>query len=215
VNLFMQIETACALIVERAFARVFPSALEPSQIGRKLVSLHESSPSDAYVVYVHPNDFARLRPHRAQLETQWRELLAQLGSALGSPTEAAAVSVVLHPDPRVVAGSVSIEAVLDAPPPRPPSYVLEVESGPQFGCRFPVRREVTIGRSEENDVVLTDPQVSRRHARIVLEDGRVTIEDAGSLNGTYVNGERAGRARLAPNDAIVIGDTKLRLTAGA
>jgi hypothetical protein len=215
VNPFVQIEAACAALVERAFARIFPSNLEPSQIGRKLVSVHEGSPSDAYVVSVHPDDFARLRPHRAQLEVQWRELLAQLGSALGGPTEAGAVSVVLRSDPQVVAGSVTIEAVVDAAPPKAPRYGLEVESGPQLGRRFAIDREITIGRSDDNDVELTDPQVSRRHARIVLEDGRVTIEDAGSLNGTYVNGERAGRARLAANDAIVIGDTKLRVTADA
>ncbi len=212
-NVFMRIETACAQVVERAFARVFPSALEPSQIGRKLVALYESAPSDAYVVSVHPSDFGRLVAHREQLESQWRELLTQLGSALGGSGGAA--SVVLHPDARVVAGSVVIEAVVDASPPPRQRYILAVESGPEHGRRFPLDAEVTIGRSPENDVVLSDPQVSRVHARIVLDDGRVAIEDAGSLNGTYVNGERAGRARLSANDAIVIGDTKLRVIAVA
>jgi len=213
VNPFMRIETVCARIVERAFARIFPSALEPSQIGRKLVALYEAAPSDAYVVSVHPSDFARLVPHREQLEAQWRQLLAELGTALGGGT--GSVSVVLRPDAEVVAGSVTIEAVVDAVPPPPPRYELAVESGPQAGCRFPLEGEVTIGRSPANDVVLNDPQVSRRHARIILEDGRVTIEDVGSLNGTYVNGERAGRARLSANDAIVIGETKLRVLAVA
>lgn len=212
-NVFMRIETTCARIVEHAFARVFPSALEPSQIGRKLVALYEGAPSDAYVVSVHPSDFARLVPHREQLEQQWRELLSQFGSALGGT--AGAASVVLHPDSQVVAGSVVIEAVLDVTPPPLQRYVLAVESGPEFGRRYPLDGEVTIGRSSENDVVISDTQVSRRHARIILDEGSVTIEDAGSLNGTYVNGERAGRARLSANDAIVIGDTKLRVIAVA
>lgn len=161
------------------------------------------------MVSVHPDDFVRLLPHRAQLETQWRDLLAHLASALGR--EATAVSVVLRPDAAIVAGSVSIEAVLDPTPAQPAAYALEIESGVARGRRFPLRGEVTIGRSNDNVVALNDPQVSRRHARIVLEDGRVTIEDVGSLNGTYVNGERAGRAHLTANDAIVIGDTKLRI----
>lgn len=209
----MRIETACAQLVERAFARVFPSALEPAHIGRKLAAVYQSAPSDTYVVSVHPSDFARLVPHRAQLEAQWRELLAQLGRALGDSAETA--SVVLRPDAGVVAGSVVIEAVVDASAPPPQRYMLTVESGPEHGRTFALEGELTIGRSPDNDVALSDPQVSRRHARIVLEDGRVTIEDAGSLNGTYVNGERAGRARLSANDAIVIGDTKLRVVAGA
>jgi hypothetical protein len=208
----MRLEAACAQVVERAFARIFPSALEPSQIGRKLVALHESAPSDAYVVSVHPSDYARLVAHREQLENQWRELLAHLGSALGA---GGATSVVLHPDARVVAGAVTIEAVVDASPPAPQRYVLEVESGPEHGHRFPLDGVLTIGRSTESDVVLSDPQVSRIHARIVLDEGRVAIEDAGSLNGTYVNGERTGRARLSANDAIVIGDTKMRVIAVA
>lgn len=212
-NLFVRVEKTCALVVERAFARIFPSDLEPSQIGRKLVALYESSPSDAYVVSVHPDDFSRLLPHRAQLEAQWHDLLARLASALSG--EALAVSVVLRPDAAVVAGSVSIEAVFDPAPTVAPAYALEIESGAEPGQRFPVRGEVTIGRSPENDVTLNDPQVSRRHARIVLEDGSVTIEDVGSLNGTYVNGERAGRAHLSANDAIVIGDTKLRIVPDA
>lgn len=212
-NVFMRIESTCAQVVERAFARVFPSALEPSQIGRKLVALYESAPSDTYVVKVHPSDFARLVPHREQLERQWRALLGQLGSALGGPVGEA--SVVLRPDAGVVAGSVAIEAVLDASPPAPQRYALAVESGPEAGRRFSVAGEVTIGRSPENDVVLNDPQVSRLHARIILDEGSVAIEDAGSLNGTYVNGERTGRARLLPSDAIVIGDTKLRVIADA
>lgn len=212
-NAFLRIETACAQLVERAFARVFPSALEPAQIGRKLAALFESAPNDTYVVSVHPSDFARLVPHRAQLEAQWRDLLAELGRAIGDP--AAAASVVLRPDAAVVAGSVVIEAVVDARPPAQQRYVLSVESGPQHGRTFALDGELTVGRSPENDVVLSDPQVSRRHARIFLEDGGVAIEDAGSLNGTYVNGERAGRSRLSANDAIVIGDTKLRLIAGA
>jgi hypothetical protein len=213
VNVFVRIEAACAQAVERAFARIFPSALEPAQIGRKLVALYESAPNDAYVVSVHPSDFARLVPHREQLERQWRDLLRQLGSALGGA--GGGVSVVLHPDAAVVAGSVTIEAVVDATPPPPQRFALAVESGLEQGRRFPLDGVVTIGRSPDNDVVLNDPQVSRLHARIILDEGAVAIEDAGSLNGTYVNGERTGRARLVPSDAVTIGDTKLRVVADA
>lgn len=211
-NVFVRLEATCAQVVERAFARVFPSDLEPAQIGRKLVALFESAPSDTYVVRVHPRDFARLSPHRAQLETQWRELLTQLGPALGA--QRGPIAVVLHADPRVVAGAVSIEAVLDARPPELPRYRLAFETGPEAGRTFPLGSETTVGRAPENDVVVEDTMVSRRHARLTSTDV-LAIEDLGSLNGTYVNGERVGRSRLAANDAIVIGTTKLRVVADA
>ena len=76
-------------------------------------------------------------------------------------------------------------------------------------------RSALVGRGHTADLVLPDPQVSRLHARLELRDGVVHLEDLDSLNGTYVNGERAGRARLSANDAIVIGDTKLRVIAVA
>lgn len=210
-NPFVQLEAACARLVERAFARIFPSDLDPVQIGRKLVALHESSPSDAYVVLVHPNDYARLEPHRAQLESQWRSLLASLGSALGDGHLA---TVVLYADDEIVAGSVRIEAVLDATPAVAPTYFLEFENGPEAGTRVRLGAVATLGRSPENEIVLADPLVSRQHARLVLGEG-LAIEDLGSLNGTFVNGERVGRTTLAPNDAIVIGETKLRLCTDA
>jgi hypothetical protein len=208
VNPFVEIETACARLVERAFARIFPSDLEPAQVGRKLVALHESAPSDAYVVLVHPNDYARLEPHRDALEAQWRALLAQLGSQLGDEHMA---TVVLYADPDVVAGAVAIEAVVDASPPVAPVYFLEFESGVNQGKRLRLGAVATIGRSPENEVVLGDPLVSREHARL-LNGESLAIEDLGSLNGTFVNGERVGRATLSANDAIVIGETKLRVS---
>ena len=50
--------------------------------------------------------------------------------------------------------------------------------------------ELTIGRGEENDIVLDGPMVSGQHARLLLEDRGATIEDLGSANGTTVNGVR-------------------------
>lgn len=50
--------------------------------------------------------------------------------------------------------------------------------------------EVSVGRASENDLVLADAGVSRRHARLTQEGGRWFVEDRGSLYGTYVNGVR-------------------------
>jgi Protein of unknown function (DUF3662)/Inner membrane component of T3SS, cytoplasmic domain len=69
---------------------------------------------------------------------------------------------------------------------------------------------VLIGRSRECDLTVNDPNVSRRHAEVRQEDGAWWIVDLGSTNGVEVNGKRVERARLEPDDAIVVGTTELR-----
>lgn len=74
------------------------------------------------------------------------------------------------------------------------------------GDRAALPRILTIGRDPGNDVVIDAPMVSRRHARLVLDGGRTRIEDLGSSNGTYVNGERVrGTAAVRPGDRIGLG----------
>lgn len=70
---------------------------------------------------------------------------------------------------------------------------------------------VSIGRDPNNDVVIDDPLVSRHHLQIIQnENGTIMLEDSGSTNGTYVNGQRiSGRVRLFAKDVVKIGDTVL------
>ena len=69
---------------------------------------------------------------------------------------------------------------------------------------------VEIGRSPDAQVFLDDVTVSRSHAMLVREDVGYTIEDSGSLNGTYVNRRRVEKAKLEDGDEVQIG--KYRLT---
>lgn len=70
---------------------------------------------------------------------------------------------------------------------------------------------ITIGRSSECSVVINDVKVSRVHAQLVQDDeGRISVVDLGSTNGTKVNGKRiAGEMRLSPGDELRVGDTVL------
>lgn len=72
---------------------------------------------------------------------------------------------------------------------------------------------VTIGRAPENDVVLNDLLVSRRHAAIRRTGNKWELVDHNSANGTYVNGVRINRAPIGPNDIIGIGHQLLHLSA--
>ncbi|MBI5546327.1 MAG: RDD family protein [Deltaproteobacteria bacterium] len=70
--------------------------------------------------------------------------------------------------------------------------------------------QVTIGRQPDNRVVLADVNASRRHAAVVLENGRYILQDLGSANGTFVNGARASRHPLVTGDVVQIGAASLR-----
>ncbi len=66
----------------------------------------------------------------------------------------------------------------------------------------------TIGRSEQNDIAIADPEVSRRHARITFQNGAFLLEDLGSTNGTFVNGRRLNTPTpLKDGDIIYLGET--------
>lgn len=65
--------------------------------------------------------------------------------------------------------------------------------------------EVSIGRSPENVLVIDNPAVSHYHARVFNEEGRLMIEDFGSMNGTFVNGQRVKMVTLKPGDSVAIG----------
>lgn len=71
--------------------------------------------------------------------------------------------------------------------------------------------EMLIGRHRNCDVVLSDPSVSRRHARLRFRDGRWILQDLDSTNGTTVNGSSVGRCELRPGDYIGIGDEHLTI----
>ena len=66
-------------------------------------------------------------------------------------------------------------------------------------------KEVSIGRSPDNGLVIDNPAVSHYHARVFHEEGRMMIEDFGSMNGTFVNGQRVKIVTLATGDSVAIG----------
>ncbi|MCS6895867.1 MAG: FHA domain-containing protein [Bacteroidia bacterium] len=68
------------------------------------------------------------------------------------------------------------------------------------------KRTILLGRSSECDVIINHPEVSGRHAFLsILPDGAVEIKDAGSRNGTFINGERVLNGILRPGDKLSFG----------
>jgi len=92
-----------------------------------------------------------------------------------------------------------------------PVDVLGVTDGQDHGARFGLRgSEATIGRGPVMDIVLTDPRVSRRHARVTVRDAALVVEDLASTLGTTVNGVVIAEPTvIAPGDRIGVGSTEL------
>ncbi|MCH8065944.1 MAG: ATP-binding cassette domain-containing protein [Chloroflexi bacterium] len=80
---------------------------------------------------------------------------------------------------------------------------------------LPAQGSIHIGRAETSDLELPSLHVSRQHARIELQDGRATLSDSGSSNGTFVNGIRTSSRILAAGDVVRIGPYKLVFTGDA
>ena len=88
---------------------------------------------------------------------------------------------------------------------------LRVTSGPEEGRTLEIEGELVVGR-EEADLTLPDVELSRRHAVLREIEQGVEIEDLGSLNGTFVNGERiASPVTLTVNGSLKVGTTEMAL----
>lgn len=211
-----RIEETCAAFIERAFANMFPSDLEPAQIARKLVSVMESrtqqnesvlvAPS-IYTVRISPADYERLLPHRGYLEQEWVALLRDVAARVGIRfiTASGAPSVEMALDGSVVPGAIEIDI-----PERGPaaSYVLRMLRGKPDTAEYRVSSMARIGRSKENEIFVVDPSVSRNHAVLEVRDGRLVVRDTGSTNGTFVNGSRVQLRTLNHGDVVAFGKTQ-------
>jgi pSer/pThr/pTyr-binding forkhead associated (FHA) protein len=94
-------------------------------------------------------------------------------------------------------------------------YALVVEKGPRAGMAFVLPAGVTtVGRHPESDIFLDDVTVSRHHCRFSWDGNSLVVEDSGSTNGTYVNGDRVDRAELHPGDEVLIGRFHLIVARG-
>jgi pSer/pThr/pTyr-binding forkhead associated (FHA) protein len=84
--------------------------------------------------------------------------------------------------------------------------------GPRVGERMPLRAVSSVGRDAGNDIVLNDEAASAKHAIVSFADGEWWLEDAGSTNGTVLNGSRIwDRERFQYGDEVAVGRIALRL----
>ncbi|MGH2500126.1 MAG: FhaA domain-containing protein [Candidatus Limnocylindria bacterium] len=203
------------------------------------ISLSKTFVPNSYVVSLAPSDYAQFEQYRRSLERDLAE--AVLGAARDRAyTLLAFPTVELERDEDTPPGDVRVScALVDASgeelsPGGPElgtvaaghTMVLDREAllrdrprAPKASLEIvPERRRVplgpealTIGRDPQNDIVLDDRRVSRRHAEIRLRLGRYTLYDLQSTNGTFVNGRRVAEVVLSDGDRVAIGGVELAL----
>jgi hypothetical protein len=225
VGMLDRFERGIERAVNGAFARVFKSEVQPIELASALrreadttaavVARDRTLAPNAFVIELGAADHERIQ--------HWDDTLAE--ELADSVTEHARqqryafvgpVSVRFERDEALdtgvfrvrsarIKGTVAPATGATATPNHP---VLDVD-----GRRYQLTGAVTVlGRGSEADVVVDDPGVSRRHAEIRLDGGQAVIRDLGSTNGTFVDGERAGTARVGEGSTITIGRTRITLS---
>lgn len=201
--------------VEGFFGRVFRSEIQPVELGRKLVREMDSSctvgvdgrrmaPND-FVVALSKADYESLSELADALVGELAELArshaAERGYSL--PGE---VSVALASQPDIRSGVVAVESHFLTPPPGTVRCSLVLPHGQRVPLGDYV---VTIGRGDDNTIVLEDPNSSRRHAEVRPANGDFVVVDLGSTNGIKVNGQRVDTHLLSSGDQLTFGATVL------
>ncbi|MEM1190509.1 MAG: FHA domain-containing protein [Pseudomonadota bacterium] len=92
-------------------------------------------------------------------------------------------------------------------------WIVSVETGPLAGLSFGVGASLVLGRSLDCDLAVVTPQVSRQHAKLMIDNGQLFVEDLGSSNGTIINGQKvSGRVALNHDDEMRLHDIVFRVS---
>jgi hypothetical protein len=161
------------------------------------------------------NDWAMMGPARVELETddalsEGRFRVVSRVEASEQPVPAARGWAQEPVGPVGPATAMLPGEVRRSRPHAPASLTLLMATG-AVSQVYPLNRsEVLIGRSEQSDIALADPGVSRNHARIIREGDDFIVEDLRSTNGTEVNGQPIRRRRLADGDVVKLANSTLQ-----
>lgn len=227
-----RLEHAFERIVEGGIAHVFRLRVQPAEIGRRLeramldgraASVGTTLAPNVYDVRLHPDDAATFAGWEDALGREMESWLAEIAFARGLTT-VGPIRVSIVEDPSVgrrsvcaegrFAGSgvVAANARRQAHPSPRPLRLLPIDPGVS-GVALASGPE-TVGRADDNSLVLRGPEISRRHARLEPDGSGWRVIDLGSTNGTWVNGERIEATVIAIGDEVSFGGVRFRVGPG-
>ena len=207
------VENRLERIFERTFSRPFKSALQPIEIGTRIVRevdlsrrLSSQGPISANQirVWLGPVDAARFDGFQKALVTELEETVRQHAVSEGY-SFVGPVKLEIFIDDDLKAGDLEVKTEFLGGESQPRLLVSDDRT-------FAVgEHALVIGRSPDVDFVINDSNVSRRHAELWRTSEGVAIRDLQSTNGTYVNGHRISAVSLSPRDDITIGPLHMRI----
>ncbi len=198
------IERRLEQLVEGSFARVFRTHVRPVELGRRMIREMDQGTTvgvkgervapNSFEFSVASDDYARLIPFGETLISELTEM-AETHAADERLTLKGPAMVEILANEKLRTGRFNVKAEI-----RPgmretvAAGWLILPNGSSVALRH--ADPIVLGRSNECDVVLADPNASREHAEVRMFNGRATVLDLGSLNGTKLNG------RGIPADAL-------------
>jgi hypothetical protein len=207
------VESRLEKMFERGLSRPFRNQLQPTEIGQRLVREMDLGRRVAtrgllapnhFKVWLSPPDADRFEGYQKALATELTEAARQHAVDEGY-NFVGPVVVEIFVDDDLHKGALGLKA----------SYVDGV-SEPRVvtssGAVYPIgHTPLVVGRSSECDIVITESNVSRRHAEFWVTSEGVAIRDLQSTNGTMVNGHKITAVSLSPADEVEIGTQTMRI----
>lgn len=234
VNPLSQLENLAERLVEGTLARVLRARLQPIQVARHIARAMEDGQiinpqgdvvvPNEYQVALHPDDLAAMASYKDTLETELVQYVSNLARKAGA-TMIGRPRVFVSSVPSVPLKQVRVQARLvsarsngiDLTHTQEMPAIANLEQRiPTFVLfdgyrRMPISEAiVTIGRSLDNDIILDDKRVSRRHAQLRRRYEQYVLYDLDSTGGTTVNDIRIREAVLQSNDVIAFAGIKVR-----
>src|SRR5215212_8049031 len=206
-------------LVEGVFGRAFRRQIHPVEIAKaltkqmdegRMVSISRTYAPNDFTVHLSEEDVESIRAYQAAL----RDELIQYAS-----THAENKDYHLMTPPRVRFGTEEVglgkdqgTSAISAEEAQKHGLAREVVEVVTKHGNFPLkgRGPWTVGRSQENDIVIPDPNVSRQHARLSRSDNGYVVEDLGSTNGTLLGGAPIDRERIESGDELTFGQSSAR-----
>lgn len=235
-GLLRDLEERLEKIVEGFFSRAFQAKIQPIEIAKalgakleegRLIGPNHTYVPNQFIVKLSPADFEEISPYQQAILPEFETYLKSKAEK-EKYTFLGPLKIIFEKSEEVKPGRLEVSALIEEGEAEErakvektqaisisealkgdlafaPAYLINLETGEKGYLSNGLTR---IGRSRSNDIVISDPSVSRFHAEAEYHQGKIYLKDLGSTNGTQVNGKLIKEKRLADGDVVIFGGVK-------